>query len=83
MCAGYMQAINGLRGLAEGSDCSQGFGPNCRHALHFCAPASATFSQGLAVFLTYARSHPAQWHEPAEVHYLNAMSQAFPCNGEK
>jgi hypothetical protein len=88
MCYGYMQAINGLRGLiainADGSapDCSNGTGSTCRHALSICAPAEATFSQGLAIFLAYARSHAPQWHEPAWQHYLTAMSQAFPCKGE-
>jgi hypothetical protein len=88
ICYGYMSAFNGLRSLvvtpADGNkpDCSRGFGPTCRHTLGICVPGEATFTQGLAVFLAYARSHAPQWHEAAWQHYLTAMSQAFPCKGE-
>jgi hypothetical protein len=33
----------------------------------------------LAVFLAYARSHAAQWHESAGFHYIAALTAAFPC----
>lgn len=88
LCYGYLLAISGLSSLvatpADGSkpDCSKGFGPNCRHALSVCFPKGVSFEQGLAVVLTYARSHAPQWHENAWVHVLSAFAQAFPCEGE-
>jgi hypothetical protein len=88
MCYGYLLAISGLSSLvatpADGSkpDCSKGFGPNCRHALSVCFPKGVSFEQGLAVVLTYARSHVPQWHETGWHHVLTALAEAFPCQGE-
>jgi Rap1a immunity proteins len=85
-CFGYMLAFAGLRQLIASptvgaADCSKGVGPQCRPALFYCPPEGVLFDQVLAVFLTYARNHPAQWHEAAWSHYLNAMVAAFPCKG--
>jgi hypothetical protein len=44
-----------------------------------CIPAGVTFRQGLALFLAYARSHAAQWHDDASPHLLLALMTAFPC----
>jgi Rap1a immunity proteins len=57
-------------------------GPLCGHTLGFCLPDGTTFSQVLAVFLAYARSHAAKWHEPAAPHFQSAMIEAFPCRDE-
>jgi Rap1a immunity proteins len=63
-------------------DCSNGVGSSqCRSALPYCPPVGVTFDQILAVFLAYSRNHTAQWHEPAWMHYLQAMAAAFPCKG--
>lgn len=87
ICFGYLSAITDLTGVLEGTGCygpgpEPAFGPNCRHALNICFPKSATTSQVLAVFLTYARSHVAQWHEIGWLHFLSSLSATFPCKGE-
>ena len=85
VCFGYLSAVADLSHLLEGTSCAgpePAFGPNCRHTLNICAPKSATINQALAVFLTYARSHPAQWHEAGWPHFLNSLATAFPCKGE-
>jgi hypothetical protein len=92
ICFGYMQGILGLSGLigvvgdpdvgacSLAQDGSITGGPRCRAMLGVCLPkAGASYSQTLAVFLAYARSHPAQWHEAAAIHYLLALTAAFPC----
>jgi hypothetical protein len=75
ICFGYLSAISDLTGMIEGTDCygpEPTFGPNCRHTLNICFPKSATTNQALAVFLTYARSHVAQWHEAEIVTLIRA-----------
>ena len=48
--------------------------------LGICMPRGVvSYSQVLAVFLAYARSHTAQWHENAGIHYVLALGTAFPC----
>jgi hypothetical protein len=54
-------------------------GPRCRLMLGVCTPQGVSYSQLLAVFLAYARSHAAQWHERAGFHFLSALTAAFPC----
>ena len=81
ICYGYMQAFTQLQGLMAG-DCSKGPGPNCYRALRTCIPVGVLFNQILAVFLAYARSHVAQWHEQAWSHYAVALATAFPCKSE-
>jgi Rap1a immunity proteins len=76
------QPIADLSHLLEGPGCTgpePAFAPNCRHTLNICVPKNATINQALTVFLTYARSHPAQWHEAGWVHFLNSLTTAFPC----
>ena len=85
ICFGYLQAIANLAGLATGAACHDpepAFGPNCRHTLGICFPKGTTTSQVLAVFLAYARSHTAQWHEVGWPHFLSSLIAAFPCKGE-
>ena len=85
VCFGYLSAVADLSHLLEGTGCAgpePAFGPNCRHTLNICVPKSATINQALAVFLTYARSHPAHWHEAGWPHFLNSLVTAFPCKGE-
>jgi hypothetical protein len=92
ICYGYILAFSDLRQLSGivgiAANCyrtPQGNivgGPNCRPALGICIPVGVLFSQHLAVFLAYARSHVAQWHEDAWHHYLSAMIAAFPCKDE-
>lgn len=94
ICYGYILAFYGLRGSVgiagdpANDTCYRtpegklAGGPNCRFTLGICIPAGVLFSQELAVFLSYARSHVAQWHEPAWGHYLSAMIAAFPCKGQ-
>jgi hypothetical protein len=50
--------------------------------LGICIPAGVSLTQELAVFLGYARSHVAQWHEEAAFQYWVAMMAAFPCKDE-
>jgi hypothetical protein len=83
VCYGFMLAFNQLQSVIAyhpANDCSKGVGPSCRHALGMCIPEGVLFNQILAVFLAYARSHVAQWHEQASSHYLLAMLAAFPCS---
>jgi hypothetical protein len=54
----------------------------CHRTLGFCTPKGVSSDQALAVFLAYARSHVAQWHEEAWPHVLNSMVMAFPCEGQ-
>lgn len=54
-------------------------GPRCRLMLGICMPQGVSYSQVLAVFLAYARSHAAQWHERAGFHFVSALTAAFPC----
>ena len=85
ICFGYLSAVGDLAHLLHGTDCvgpEPVFGPNCQHTLDICIPKSATGSQGLAVFLAYARSHVAQWHEVGWPHFVNSWIAAFPCKGE-
>jgi hypothetical protein len=42
-------------------------------------PRVVGFNQILAVFLAYARSKVAQWHEEAASHYRLSLMVAFPC----
>jgi len=84
-CFGYIVAVYQL-GLvmsrdSNPADCSNGWTSSCRPALNFCLPREGRVgpNQLLAVFLEYARSHPAQWQEPASLHFLSAMAKAFPC----
>jgi hypothetical protein len=86
ICYGYLLGIADLRGLLDNPDNAQCYqtkdgkvGGGCRVVLGFCFPKSASADQILAVFLAYARSHVAQWHEAAWVHVLNSMVTAFPC----
>ena len=92
ICFGYIQAFIDLTGLVGGTpedpdiqkcfvniEGELGGGPKCRPALGFCFPKGAGYSQVLAVFLAYARSHTAQWHEPAWSHFATSMIRAFPC----
>jgi hypothetical protein len=96
MCFGYMQAIIGLRtsiGLptlpgdperkcfytAEGKF---GGGAMCRVTLGICYPKGVRANQVLAVFLAYARSHAAQWHEAAASHFRLSLMAAFPCDNQ-
>jgi Rap1a immunity proteins len=78
----FVQLSNNISGVNVEHDCSKGWGPGCWPELHVCFPKGATVAQILAVFLADARNHPADWHEPANVHYQNAMMAAFPCKGE-
>lgn len=83
-CFGYLEAIADLGQSIEGPNkCYQTqdgkIGGGCRTTLGFCIPKGATFTQGLAVFLAYARSHVAQWHEEAWPHVINSLQMAFPC----
>ena len=96
ICFGFMEAIIGLTGgisipsLAASGDlhCARTDegkivgGPNCGHTLGICPPKFVSYSQVLAVFLAYARSHAAQWHEDAAPQFQSAMMNAFPCKGE-
>jgi Rap1a immunity proteins len=85
ICFGYLTAFYDLSHLIHGTDCvgpEPAFGPNCQHTLDICVPKSATITQTLAVFLAYARSHVAQWHEAGWGHFLNSWLAAFPCKDE-
>ncbi len=94
ICYGYMSAVSDLTMLVGGlgvqnmANCyltPQGKlsgGANCRPTLGICIPKGVSIGQVLAVFLAYARSHVAQWHEGAWTHYLLAMHAAFPCKDE-
>jgi Rap1a immunity proteins len=85
ICFGYLSAMADLSWALQGTGCvgpEPVFGPDCRHALQVCFPKNATSNQVLAVFLDYARSHVAQWHEAGGMHFLNSMVMAFPCKGE-
>jgi hypothetical protein len=64
-------------------DCSKGIGPNCRLALGICFPKGVSLNQILAVFLAYARSHSAQWHDGAGSGFFVAMLDAFACKEAK
>jgi hypothetical protein len=91
ICFGYMQTfldLSGLIGVVGDPDVSacritqEGNltgGPRCRFMLGICLPDGVSYSQVLAVFLAYARSHAAQWHESAGFHYIAALTAAFPC----
>ena len=67
--------------VGPSSDCSRGFGPDCRPLLNICMATNVTADQILAVLLAYARSHAAQWHESVARHFYLAMVGAFPCKG--
>jgi Rap1a immunity proteins len=85
ICYGYLSAIADLSHLLHGTGCvgpEPAFGPDCQHTLQICFPKSITVNQALALFLAYARSHPAQWHEVGWPHFVNSMITAFPCTGE-
>ena len=81
-CAGFMTGFTqALRLVESPNDCPNGFGPNCHPLLHICIPKGVSEDQILAVFLAYARSHPALWHDQATSHFQTALIAAFPCNG--
>ena len=94
ICFGYIQACVGLASmmgvpsynvLQECAVTAEGKvegGPACGHTLGFCFPDGISYSQVLAVFLAYARSHAAQWHERTAQHFDQAMMTAFPCKDE-
>ena len=93
ICFGFILAVDGLRSLlgivgGDNSSCQRSpdgritGGASCRPTLGICPPRDVTHPQELAVFLTYARSHPAQSHEPATAHFLSAMIMAFPCKDQ-
>jgi hypothetical protein len=82
MCAGFMTRFSQASRLVDSpNDCPNDFGPNCHPLLHVCIPKSVSEDQILSVFLAYARSHPAQWHEQATSHFQAALAAAFPCKG--
>jgi hypothetical protein len=93
ICFGFMQAFIGLSNIigipsAYDPNCAgtpEGKvvgGPLCGHSLGICFPKGLSYSQMLAVFLAYARSHAVQWHEGAARHFQNAMMTTFPCTDE-
>jgi hypothetical protein len=93
ICFGYMDAIIGLTwgiGIPSAIDPNCAVtpegkvagGPLCGHTLGICLPKGSSYSQVLAVFLAHARSHPAQWHEDAAIHFQLALMTAFPCKDE-
>jgi Rap1a immunity proteins len=85
-CYGFILAVVQLSSIIHympTNDCSKGIGPNCRPALGICFPKNVSEGQILAVFLDYARSHSAQWHEPAGGEFLLAMLGAFACKDNK
>ena len=47
----------------------------------YCAPDNFTVSQGEQVILSYVRSNPEKWHQPAALLAWQALSKAFPCKG--
>jgi len=51
----------------------------CRVTLGFCLPRGVRYIQVLAVFLAYARSHAAQWHQDAAPQFQLSLMAAFPC----
>lgn len=85
-CYGFILAVQHLSSIIHPmptNDCSKGIGPNCRPILGICFPKNVSSSQILAVFLDYARSHSARWHESAGGHFLIAMLDAFACKEAK
>jgi len=78
-CYGFILAVWHLAQIFT-PDCSKGIGaPNCRPALGICLPQNSSLPQVLAVFLDYARSHSAEWHNPAGGQFYAAMLNAFGC----
>jgi len=49
----------------------------------FCVPEKATEEQFARVIVKYGDDHPEKLHLSAVVFVVNALSSAFPCNGEK
>ena len=81
-CSGFIWAVVSLSHFVADdpkNDCSKGLGPSCRPVLGICVPGSMSDKQMVDVFLAYARSHTAQWHEEASLHVLKSMQEAFPC----
>jgi hypothetical protein len=85
VCFGYLMAVRGLEGVVNGTYCSRSKDKPSQSCprLHFCLLERISDTQMLAVFLKYAFSHVANWHEGASFHYLNAMQEAFPCKDER
>jgi hypothetical protein len=85
VCFGYLMAVRGLEGVVNGTYCSRSKDKPSQSCprLHFCLLEQISDTQMLAVFLKYAFSHVANWHEGASFHYLNAMQEAFPCKDER
>jgi hypothetical protein len=96
ICFGYLQPFVGLRGSVglpllpsdpqancystpEGKIAG---GPQCRFTLGICMPRGVRLNQILAVFLAYARSNAAHWHEEAAAYYRLSLMAAFPCGDD-
>jgi hypothetical protein len=45
----------------------------------FCAPKGVTNGQKVDIFTKYLAAHPENRQEPAVLHYVMAMTQAYPC----
>lgn len=75
VCWGYFStfpAILGLTRYASYPDKNAGF--------KICPPKSGIMiEQVIAIFLKYAREHPARYQEDAVFVGLDAMKEAFPC----
>ena len=47
--------------------------------LGYCTPNAVTSQQMVDIFVSYLRENPERRHQPAQVLFTNAMTDAFPC----
>ena len=48
-----------------------------------CAPSTSTTTELISIFVSYAQSHPARYHEDGFSVALESLQLSFPCANEK